>query len=337
MRLMGRIGIALALLILIMDSKYALESASAGVDLVIHTVIPALFPFFVLSGLLTSIFENGIVLSGLLGGYPVGAQAISQAYSDGRISKEQAKRLLPVCNQCGPAFIFGMAGVLFKDVRICFALWGVQILSSMVTAWIIGGGKPSPPASSGSAFPSPAALMRKSITALSSVCGWIIIFRMIYGFLERWILWVLPQTLQAGICGLLELANGCSALSKISDTTLQFQLCAITMSFGGICVMMQVFSVCHPDISKSYYFPGKVLQSAICGLLVALLLRKFTVFTGILVMIGTICVIIFRIQKKTVAFPSKRVYNSAINDTRILPCSLEKRFPAPAHTAHEAP
>ena len=37
------------LLILILDSSLALEGARTGMDLCIRTVIPSLFPFFVLS------------------------------------------------------------------------------------------------------------------------------------------------------------------------------------------------------------------------------------------------------------------------------------------------
>ena len=41
-----------AMLMLILDGRTALTGAAEGIDLCIRTVIPALFPFFVLSPLL---------------------------------------------------------------------------------------------------------------------------------------------------------------------------------------------------------------------------------------------------------------------------------------------
>ena len=41
------------MLVLILDGKAALLGAQAGVELCLNTVIPSLFPFFVLSVLLT--------------------------------------------------------------------------------------------------------------------------------------------------------------------------------------------------------------------------------------------------------------------------------------------
>ena len=44
---------ALAMLALILDSATSFEGASDGISLCIRTVIPSLFPFFVLSSMLT--------------------------------------------------------------------------------------------------------------------------------------------------------------------------------------------------------------------------------------------------------------------------------------------
>ena len=85
---------------LILDTKTALIGAKDGIELCITTVIPSLFPFFVLSGVITSsISEKKIpalsifcrwmkipdhalplMLVGLLGGYPIGAKTAAPAY-----------------------------------------------------------------------------------------------------------------------------------------------------------------------------------------------------------------------------------------------------------------
>lgn len=332
---------AAAMIVLILDSKCAFAGATEGIELCIRTVIPTLFPFFMLSNILVSSFHSlprpilrifgvsrnagGVLLTGLLGGYPVGAQSVSQAYGEGRISKGEAERLLPVCNQCGPAFIFGMTAALFRDIRSCILLWLLQLASAVIVAWVIPGGH-SP------ASPVPAARrvsisdsLRRALAATATVCGWIVMFRLLFSFLERWMLWALPQPFRIGICGLLELANGCTELHQIGDERLRFLLCVLMMSFGGLCVTMQTFSVIHPDLDRRYYFPGKLLQASLCIQFASLLQGRYTILTGILGVIGAICVIFFRFKKKTVAFRRQRVYNGPIKDTRILLCSSEKR------------
>jgi hypothetical protein len=129
-----------AMILLIVDSKTALSGTAQGVDLCIRTVIPSLFPFFVISVLMTSALleqplpflkhlgricgipagSEGIFLLGLIGGYPVGAQAVAQAWKAGSISEKAAKRMLGFCNNCGPSFLFGIAAVLFRSVSIAW-------------------------------------------------------------------------------------------------------------------------------------------------------------------------------------------------------------------------
>ena len=59
----------IGMLLLIFDSKTALEGARAGIDLCIRTVIPSLFPFFVLSMVLT----GALMGTSLLWLRPIGA------------------------------------------------------------------------------------------------------------------------------------------------------------------------------------------------------------------------------------------------------------------------
>ena len=90
---------AIGISLLILDSKTALAGAQSGVELCIRTVIPSLFPFFLFSILLTTSLmgrririlrplcrlcripegAESILIAGCLGGYPVGAQCVSQA------------------------------------------------------------------------------------------------------------------------------------------------------------------------------------------------------------------------------------------------------------------
>ena len=279
-----------AMLILILDTKTALRGGIEGIKICLLTVLPSLLPFFVLSILLTSVLTGAasgllrpigrlcrmpagsepLLLLGLLGGYPSGAQSVTQAYTQGQISQADARRLLGFCSNAGPAFLFGMASTAFEDPWIPWLLWGVHILSAILTGILLPG---SSKLQTRIAPTDPITLpwaLEKSIRIMAKVCGWIILFRVILAFCDRWFLWLFPAELQVLLCGILELANGCVQLGSIPDSSLRFIICAGTLGFGGISVLMQTVSVTAP-LGLGMYLPGKLLHGSISVILAALI------------------------------------------------------------------
>lgn len=279
---------AMGMLILILDSKTALSGAREGLDLCIRTVIPSLFPFFVLSILLTGSLTGqalpflrplrkftgiphgaeSILLAGLLGGYPVGAQSIGRAHSEGLLSDGDARRMLAFCNNAGPAFLFGMASSLFPEPWMPWALWGIHMASALLASRLIPGRSGNNlPLHSAEAPTLPAALTG-AVRIMGQVCGWVVLFRVVLAFLQRWFAWLLPVTLQVILAGLLELSNGCCALASIGDIPLRFILCAAMLAFGGLCVGFQTVTAVE-GVDLGLYFPGKILQTIFSILLSA--------------------------------------------------------------------
>lgn len=285
---------AIGMAILILDTKTALEGAASGIELCIRTVIPSLFPFFLLSILLTGTLTGrkipilrpickllhipdgaeSILMTGFLGGYPVGAQCVSQCYESGQLSHSDARRLLVFCNNCGPAFIFGMTAELFDRIWIPWALWGIQIISAFITAALIPFESGSRTRITPTGSLTVTLALNKSIRVMASVCGWVVLFRVLICFLNRWVLWRFPVEIQVMVSGLMELSNGCIELSKIDNTGLRFVLCAGFLSFGGLCVTMQTHAVISSRLDRSLYFPGKILQCSI-SLILAWLITHF--------------------------------------------------------------
>ena len=256
------------MMVLILDSATALRGASEGVVLCLGTLIPGLFPFFVLSGLLTAALpRGGLAAAGILGGYPVGARSAAQVYHAGQVSRADAQRLAVLFNCPGPAFIFGVAGQLFPP-RLAAALWAVY-LSSTGILWLIlpRSGRCTVPAP---AFSLPQA-MRGAVTSMASVCGWVVLMRTMLAVLDRWVLWLLPPWGQALTAGMLELTNGMLLLQAVEEN-LRFILAAGMLGFGGVCVMMQSMGVAQ-DLTLKLYFPGKLLQGCLCTAGAALVLR----------------------------------------------------------------
>lgn len=257
----------LGMLVLILDSPTALAGASEGVALCLRTLIPGLFPFFVLSGMLTAAMpRGGLLLSGILGGYPVGARNAAESWRNGQLSKEEAERMAVLCNCPGPAFIFGVAGQLFPPAKTTL-LWGIY-LTSVAVLWLLL------PKSHCATIGNPVTLpeaMQSAMKAMASVCGWVVLMRTVLAVLDRWTLWILPGWGQALAAGLLELTNGMVMLGTVEEN-LRFVLAAGMLGFGGICVALQTMGVTQ-GLSLKRYFPGKVLQGCICTILSALVVN----------------------------------------------------------------
>ena len=270
----------IALLVLILDSKTSLKGAIDGVDICTKTIIPSLLPFFFLSGyiinhlgtvnnpILSRISHickipagtEAILLLGLIGGYPIGAEAISTAYHTGIISKKTAERMLGFCNNAGPAFIFGIAGSLFQSPYYPWLIWLIIIISAVLTGIIL----PEHPYPAATSFK----ITQKrnpfdsAVKATAKVCGWVILFRVLIAVLNRWFYWILPHQISVLITGFLELTNGCIDLSQSNDPALKLICVTAMLSFGGVCVGLQTISVAK-DLSCKTYMIGKIIQTLI--------------------------------------------------------------------------
>lgn len=275
-------GAMVGMMALILDGRTALAGAREGVVLCLVTVIPSLFPFFLLSHVATGAFLKdppkllgpvagllglprgceALTVSALLGGYPAGAQGVAQGVSQGRLTRDQGERLLPVCNQPGPAFLFGMVAQLFPGKWAAWALWAIVILSAAVTARILPAGRgdtPSLPVDESISAPSP---LRASLSAMASVCGWVVLFRVVLALGERWMGWLLPGPVGVALAGVLELSNGCLGLGAVGDLRVRFCLAAMTLAFGGLCVGLQTRAVAQGLGMKGYWM-GKLLQAGL--------------------------------------------------------------------------
>lgn len=268
---------ATGILILILDGKTALSGAAEGIELCLRTVIPALFPFMILSSVFLSCatafpwkdtvfstvfrFPPGagfLALPCFLGGYPVGAQSVCKAYLEGRLQKEAAQRLLAFSNNTGPSFVFGVVGQMFPKPWFPWALWGIHIAGALAAAHCVSnvdtaqhsGRQPSQPNGD---------LMVEAVRTMGVICGWVILFRVVIAFLDRWFLWLLPESARIVLIGLLELSNGCCELPKIQDIRVRFILCSGMLAAGGLCVTAQTASVTK-GLSLRYYFFGKIIQ-----------------------------------------------------------------------------
>ena len=308
------------MVILILDGKTALLGAKEGLNLCITAVIPSIFPFLVLSGILTAAFSGSklsvlslparlfhlpkgteaLLVNVFLGGYPVGASAVSREVSRGQLSKEAGEIMLSWSNQAGPAFLFGMLGMLFSSRITLFLIWLIQIISALWTCQMYCGKEWAPAAlQCNSALPE----LRTSVGIMGVICGWIVLMRVVIAFLDRWVLWALPGVLRILVIGILELSNGCAALAQVSGEGPRMLLACVMLSMGGVCVALQTQSVCG-GLSMKYYIQGKLIQ----GCFSAVLCLGYLRLGWSVLLLGIVFPIFMAgIRKKTGSIPGKTV------------------------------
>ena len=290
-----RTGIAasIGMLILILDTKTALNGANEGMRLCASTVIPSLLPFIFLSNLLTSALtgtkskilrfigritgipqgSESLFIIGALGGYPTGAQAVTAAYSNGQLSKKDAQRMLGFCSNAGPSFLFGITAAQFPDMSSVWVLWMIHLLSAFLTGMLLpSGSKDSVAIAHGRPLTAVESL-RKTLNSMAQICGWIILFRILLSFSTRWFLWLFNDVENVIINGIVELSIGCVSLAKIQNLGMLFIAAAAMLGFGGLCVLMQTTSAVG-SLGLGMYIPGKIIQCCI-SIILASLVQNF--------------------------------------------------------------
>ena len=197
------------MIVLILDTQTAIEGAHNGIDICIKSLIPSLFPFFIFSILLTSSIAGqairtlrpiakfcripkgteSLLAIGFLGGYPVGAKNVTFAWKKGLLRSQDAERMVVFCNNAGPAFIFGLLGQMFGHPLIPWILWLIQILSAILTGYLLPGGTGSHVCISNSESVMLTDALDDSLRVMARVCGWVVLFRILLEFLQKWIFW----------------------------------------------------------------------------------------------------------------------------------------------------
>lgn len=230
------------------------------------------------------------IILGTISGYPVGAKVVCNLKSQKIISKIEAERLIAYTNNSGPLFILGTVGIaLFGNKKVGFILLISHILASLMVAYCFKFWKkdkfdinyretqfnskltPMKISDIGEILGSS---IKKAISTILLIGGFIVIFSVILSILETsGILNLFANILSnfgipndislSVISGIIELTNGVNltALIATSNYTLSLLLTSFLLGFGGISVLLQVYSIIvKENISIKPYFLGKLLQ-----------------------------------------------------------------------------
>ena len=147
----------IVIIFLIINPNKYINSAFNGILIWAKAVLPALFPFFFLTKLLTELGAvkllansmhkfmnklfhiNGlgsyVFLTSIMSGYPVGAKITSELYEKQLIDSSQAQRLVTFTSTSGPLFVIGTVGVgMFASPKLGF----IVLISHFLGAFLNG-------------------------------------------------------------------------------------------------------------------------------------------------------------------------------------------------------
>lgn len=291
------LGIFAALLIF---PKAAAEAVKDGLIMCGQVIIPSLFPFFIATNLLNELGASKLIsnalapfgarlgisghgvsafIIGVTGGYPLGAAYTARLRSQGLISREEASRLLVFCNNSGPAFIVGAAGIgVFSSAAVGFFLYAVHILSALSFGIMICPKAPCDICYDEDIFApvifseAITASVRRSADSVIGVCAFVIAFSALNGVLDgmditRILAGELSYRLgaelswcRALLSGILELGNGIGGMSGLDIRPLNLALAAFILSWGGLSVHFQTLAmISGTDIKTARYMIGRLM------------------------------------------------------------------------------
>lgn len=281
--------------IILLYPDICLNYSLNGLNLWFQKMIPALFPFMVLSGIMIRMDLAGPcvrflmpilgrlfhtspaciygILVGFLCGFPMGAHTAAQLYESRQISKDEASFLLAFCNNIGPvyflSFVIPTLGISAPGLYL-FGMYGLPFLYGLFLRYTTYSDRISPIRGTYKADPrtsSFASALDQSIeNALLNIArlgGYMVVFNLLF-ILPALLSGLLPgfpqiDLLSDGICCLLEITGGISRLGKHAS---YFVLCALP--FGGLSCIMQTYSMIrHTDLSITEYIMHKAILTAI--------------------------------------------------------------------------
>ena len=299
MRMRWRAAACLALsgvlVLFLAEAGFVRAAAAEALSLCARSVIPALFPFLVVSSLLLSLglgellspmlaglmeplfrvdgVGSSALLLGLVGGYPIGANTAADLYRGGRLSRPEAERLLAFCNNSNPVFLISvLGGGVFGSVRAGVWLWLIHLLSALLTGLLFRnhGGPARRQAGGTAAFQAVSlsaafvAAVRESLSGMLSVCAFVTFFYVLARPLASLGGWLGPV-----LVGLTELF---SLTPLLRPDRFGFILASAMAGWGGLSVLCQTAAVLEGSgLRLQSCAAGKAVQGLLAGLLAALL------------------------------------------------------------------
>ncbi len=211
------------------------------------------FPFYKILQMPAGLFS--VFLLGNLAGYPVGAKLLSQLVKNGTITKETAKNMAVFCYNSGPAFVIGTVGIaVYQSIKA-----GIYIYASCLIAnYIFAIGFSLVLKKSYKKFKTDKEKIKLSSEVLVSsvessgksmlmICLMVTAFSVFTSVLKTTGIFSFfnQPLIEKTVMAFMEITN---VTSFTGNYTLMPLICFL-ISFGGICVLLQVKAIVRESFS----------------------------------------------------------------------------------------
>ena len=297
--LFGMCAVSAGLLILF--GQAAQTGVRRGLAVCGEVLIPSLFPFLVLTGFcIRSGLASGIgrrltpmmrwlfgfsghaasaMLIALIGGYPAGANAVTQLYEQGELDHEEAKRLLRCCVSAGPAFIVGgigvgMLGSAEAGLRLLAAHWAAFLLVALTERR--GDSLQSPRVVRAEAVGvAVAKSVNEAAMSLLSMCGFVLLASGVLSLADAIVGNALPPVWRCVSACFVEVSTGCMEAVRMGRAA-PFLLGA-ALGFGGLSVHGQIAArTASAALMDRGFFRARLWQALLGGCLSTAVLWRWS-------------------------------------------------------------
>jgi len=289
---------------IILNRNLIFDTIGFSLNIWITSILPALFPFFVISDILNNyniinyipiflknifkklfnISDNSLFIFfiSILSGFPSNARNIKNLYKENKLTKDESEHLLFFTHFSNPMFILGTLVVIFFNNK----LLGIPILIShylpnFIIAFLLR--KYNNPVNNystnkknnpkfGITF---SKSIKSSIDSLLLILGTLSVFLIISTIIIN--LFNLSSINSLLVKSILELTSGLKELSMINfNNRMLIILSSCILSFGGLSVHMQVINeLTDTDISYRNFFIGRIFQTTL-SLIISYTITLFT-------------------------------------------------------------
>lgn len=282
-------------------SSQVSASVTSAMTLCAHSLIPTVFPFLVLNGILIKCgfaesigkligtpiaFLFGInvnlaasLVTGLLCGFPTGAAAANGIAEAGLCREDDTERAAICSSFASPGFMIAGVGIsMLGSASVGIALWMFQAAAVVCTGIVLNLVFPRNLSVSGYSpkFPSVSSLsaisgaVKDAAETMLGVCGSVIFFSVFSGFILS--LGLLPVTIRCIIACFFELTSGTAAAAKMLSPNTAVIVSAWAAGWAGLSVHAQT-SLVTDGRASGRYIAGKALSSLLSALFAAMALK----------------------------------------------------------------
>ncbi len=274
-----------------LNSKTVINSIRYSLNMCYNSVIPSLFPFFVLSEFFVSILSVTklnpsvyLFICGLLTGFPNGTKNICNLYQENVISKENAVKLLYCTANASPAYIVTFIGIsILQSKTIGYIILLSQMCCSIMCAFAFGAIKKQKITKISTIKITETACksITGSVSSCLNVCGYIIFSGVIADvalkynipdLISRLLFFIPKKNFNAIIIGMIEITRGITIMKKSANDFII--AISFIVGFSGLSVIMQCISCATKSkLPVKPIIVGKITYSILMPIITYCLLK----------------------------------------------------------------